>query len=1080
MTWINCTGHPMRTGIRNISFKQYLTVLFPVLTLVAGVSFSQTGSSSLSQEFHVTPYVTAGGTAYQNSLLSSTIDRQDEADTLRLLAIRVDFAPDTLITTFGNGSFFYEFPDTMEREDWIVDAPPHDSLYFSDQLLAVRRYFERFSNGNVVITGLINDGDDSGGDVFPRGNQASYHLPYPVWHINYGNEDRESRLDTTLTELFVDAWQLADQDPELDPRGYDLFVIFHAGAGNEFDTGYDQTPHDIPSVYIALSDLQNYADLDNGIEFDEGFTLTNGVILPATQKQPDVDVGLLGTICHQVGFMLGMPHLYQPETGDPGIGKYGLMDRGFGGFFGIVPTPPCAWSRLNMGWETAVTVDTGSIAIAALGLPDSVLSDSLHRLVRVPINMDEYYLLEARYRDPEDDSISVAYDRDGRRMIFHNDYEVEAEEGFRVAVEFDDYDFDTPARGMLIWHIDNSVIRQKIDADRIQEDRWLRGVDLEEADGSEDIGEEYEFLTPGDGSEYGVMEDAWYRRNEIWMEANGSGTVEFSPYTYPSTNANSGGMSHLVFTSFSSEDDTMRCYVTNDWDQGDFPDRLTVRDHMNVTVADLDGDTLDELIAYADSNLWVFNGDGSDFADQNPVISTTGIRSLVVGAFDASSNAEQIVYTDYRSLVFLSWNTDQQSFDAGNVAFNFFVNQCDIMVTGPQDNPGIALLSIEQDGIHLRFYNSALQLENSYELTDNGTQAAMTLLGTEWSDTIAVVYSDHEYEVISRENSQIAAGSFDRDPFEGTVFSGNFDGDDLQDFALLMSDTELTYCLGADSWQIPYTLTGYDAAFSYPLPIDIDHDGTHEFTSIMDDGYSENFTIAGLEPSGVWTENTPVRWFGSDGIIRSCPAVADESGDGFEVMFVAQEISDATWILSGCNIPDGREILGFPIDLGTAGVNSLWNVLLSQLDTDKNLELVAWSQDGCLKVINLPSSPGDQPTILWGSQDGSNRGTRRGHEINPEITTTPDQSAGIHAGYVWPNPVIDEIGYVRFRTAQGSEAKVTVYDLVGRKVLEVTEAYQPGQESEVVLDCSNLASGVYVARLEAGGDFKMIRFAVVK
>ncbi|MFH0882078.1 MAG: hypothetical protein V2A56_03755, partial [bacterium] len=175
-------------------------------------------------------------------------------DTLRVIAIRVDFQPDTLNTTTGDGSFFYEIPNGEDPENWRIDPPPHDSLYFADQLYALRRYFERHSRGKLALTGRQNNGPESGGDLFPVGAQAAYTLSYPIWHVNYGNGDNQ-RLNETLTQLFIDAWTLADADPDVNLSDYDLFLIFHAGAGNEFDTGFDTTPFDIPSVVIGPNDL---------------------------------------------------------------------------------------------------------------------------------------------------------------------------------------------------------------------------------------------------------------------------------------------------------------------------------------------------------------------------------------------------------------------------------------------------------------------------------------------------------------------------------------------------------------------------------------------------------------------------------------------------------------------------------------------------------------------------------------------------------------------------------------------------------------------------------------------------------
>ncbi|HEB84525.1 MAG TPA: hypothetical protein ENI92_05935, partial [Bacteroidetes bacterium] len=95
-------------------------------------------------------------------------------DTLRLVAIRVEFAPDSLTTTTGDGSFLYALPDSIAPEDWLLDPPPHDSTYFADQLYGLRRYYEKFSRGKVTITGARDSGPTSGGDIFPLGEETAY------------------------------------------------------------------------------------------------------------------------------------------------------------------------------------------------------------------------------------------------------------------------------------------------------------------------------------------------------------------------------------------------------------------------------------------------------------------------------------------------------------------------------------------------------------------------------------------------------------------------------------------------------------------------------------------------------------------------------------------------------------------------------------------------------------------------------------------------------------------------------------------------------------------------------------------
>ncbi|MDZ7346990.1 MAG: hypothetical protein ONA69_09400, partial [candidate division KSB1 bacterium] len=52
-------------------------------------------------------------------------------DTLKVLALRVQFIRDSLKTTTGDGTF-----DLSHSDEYLIDRPPHDRIYFEHQLLA--------------------------------------------------------------------------------------------------------------------------------------------------------------------------------------------------------------------------------------------------------------------------------------------------------------------------------------------------------------------------------------------------------------------------------------------------------------------------------------------------------------------------------------------------------------------------------------------------------------------------------------------------------------------------------------------------------------------------------------------------------------------------------------------------------------------------------------------------------------------------------------------------------------------------------------------------------------------------------
>ena len=74
----------------------------------------------------------------ENALQST----QSKSGLKRILALRVEFVPDTLMTTTGDGTFDYGTDDTL-----YFDPPPHDSLFFADNLEFLSFYWDKMSTG---------------------------------------------------------------------------------------------------------------------------------------------------------------------------------------------------------------------------------------------------------------------------------------------------------------------------------------------------------------------------------------------------------------------------------------------------------------------------------------------------------------------------------------------------------------------------------------------------------------------------------------------------------------------------------------------------------------------------------------------------------------------------------------------------------------------------------------------------------------------------------------------------------------------------------------------------------------------
>ena len=524
---------------------------------------------------------------------------------VRVAAIRVSFIEDNNPGTTGNGSFLYNAPiDTCGK--YTIDPVPHNRSYFESQLRAVSNYYKSVSYNNFGI-----DLDNSA--VFPLDEETTYMLPQEMNYYHPFNQD--DIHDERITELLRDAIEAAYNADSIDFSLYDHIIVFHAGIGQDFSLPFlDPTPEDIPSTFIDIEMLNTY--LGGPIQISNTI-INQGIILPETQnhlffeesdniflnaEEPcDYQYGLTGTFALMLGFAIGLPPLWDTESGQSGIGIFGLMDQGSNNGRGLIPSPPDAWTRKFAGWENSVKI----IPPASINLH----SRSKDNIIEVSINKNEYFLIENRtnwYRDNMYiDSIRyIIYERSQRYPpfieILFDSVSIDKDEN-GVVTNIYDYDLGLPSSGLLIWHIDEQTIRNGVDNYSINSNRLHRGVDLEESDGAQDIGFPSIFLFSDPSA--GYFGDMWFKGNLEYERSNPDMKglyPEFSQYTYPSTNSNSGSSSFISIDNIGNQSDTMSFNIYNSILADGFPDSSL---HIRM-VFDLDDDGIMDIIGGEDS-IWI-------------------------------------------------------------------------------------------------------------------------------------------------------------------------------------------------------------------------------------------------------------------------------------------------------------------------------------------------------------------------------------------------------------------------------------------------------------------------------------------
>ena len=228
---------------------------------------------------------------------------------------------------------------------------------------------------------------------------------------------------------------------------------------------------------------------------------------------------------------------------------------------GLFPPEPSPWEKIFLGWAEPVSVKPGNYHINLF--TDLAASGNDTAILKVPINSSEYYLLENRIRDANKDGARIKYVLGGDTLtkVFENDttgfysYETDSLKG--VVVDVDEFDWAEPGNGIVIWHIDDNIINSKIGDNQINTDSQHRGVGVVEADGIQDIGQQYTDIFGDVVVGEGAPEDLWYSSNPSKFYEN-----KFGKDTRPSSTTNSGAYSLITISDFSGYADKMSFNVS--------------------------------------------------------------------------------------------------------------------------------------------------------------------------------------------------------------------------------------------------------------------------------------------------------------------------------------------------------------------------------------------------------------------------------------------------------------------------------------------------------------------------------------
>ena len=236
----------------------------------------------------------------------------------------------------------------------------------------------------------------------------------PHNYAYYGHNDAEND-DENVGELVhdaclavADAVNFADYDWNADGEVDNVYFVY-AGKGENDSSNPDLIwPHQ-----WYLSEWPGYEKLEVG-----------GVLIDtyacSSELMHNGSLSGIGTICHEFSHALGLPDMYNTETGNSVLGAWDLMDSGCYNGGRWCPVNFSAFERYACGWLSLTELSapatiTGMVALGNGGAAYKVVNDCDDP------DVDEYYVLENRQQTGWD-----AFLPGSGLLVTHIDYDAEA------------------------------------------------------------------------------------------------------------------------------------------------------------------------------------------------------------------------------------------------------------------------------------------------------------------------------------------------------------------------------------------------------------------------------------------------------------------------------------------------------------------------------------------------------------------------------------------------------------------------------------------------------------------------------
>jgi hypothetical protein len=738
---------------------------------------------------------------------------------------------------------------------------------------------------------------------------------------------------------------------------------------------------------------------------------------------------------------------------------------------GAIPTSCDPWQKLlffpkgvNATW---VRSDSAQVSLPSVQPDNDLLLVPIGGQHGIAGDLDashliasEYYILENRQWDLNGDDL-VYLEADSVTGVILGPRNIPEDVTDSLGVTPDElgqyeYDYLLPGGGVLIWHIDNVAISAAFSVCygcvNIFHDR--RGVDVEEADGIEDLGDIYSVEWTGGKFDY------WFQ----------GGYTHFGPDTKPNTSSAGGGTTGITIDVLDSARVVMDVAITQTRTRRGWPIFAGYPlEPGGIVTEHLDRDGFPEIVTVAERFVQLFDGDGTGgVVGVSDSLLLPG-AAVAVGFVTASGQPVDVICVASESRVH-AWNLEGEGllrYPGGNSTMP------DLHFTTPPMAFDSVLVVGDSDGRVRGLVPGAVP--DMVWRTDRPGFPVTALAGGEIraQKSLSLVWGDAAGQVFHATGTE--RGGFELRP--GWPQPVGSRSEPVTAILLVQSPAEYEsgLVLAVDAagtvalWSAGGALEeGWpvdlgESPAGPPVVGDPDDDGVLEVVLTTRDGQVHMLDLHG-HPEAHWPRSVwhPDEWF--LGPIRSGPALADLTGDGRPE--ILQGCADGTLHAFDAN---AKEIVGWPALVGYSVTSG---PTVAQLGEEGGLQIVVGDYEGFVTILRTSARADSMaPGEMWAGTD-----PRRQHlyprELVPETQTLSallDEDSVLFT----PNPVEGSEGWLRVRMGRSGQLTVRLFDTSGRQVWEQEFTPEAGPQGDVLrLDLSQLAPGLYVSRImaEEGGE----------